>query len=225
MGRDHSPRERQRQQLAREQGRRASHDRILIVTEGSRTEPGYFLEIRSCHRLNTANVVVLPSADGTSPGQVVAYAKRLFEEGNSSRGIWPRAFEQVYAVFDRDEHAGFDEALRKVAALDGKLKNDNKQGVRFQAVVSVPCFELWLLIHYEEVGAAIHRKEVQKRLLKHMPDYTKGASDLFSRTQGHLDDAMKRAASMKKRLRADDWSEPFTDVDVPVRELLKLVAI
>lgn len=56
MVRDHSPKERQRQQLERKLGRRASYDRILIVSEGSKTEPNYFSDIRSAYRLHTANV-------------------------------------------------------------------------------------------------------------------------------------------------------------------------
>ena len=46
MARDNSPKERQRQQLERKLARRASYDRILIVSEGSKTEPNYFGEIR-----------------------------------------------------------------------------------------------------------------------------------------------------------------------------------
>lgn len=41
MARDTSPKERQQKQLERKQGRRASYDRILIVSEGSKTEPNY----------------------------------------------------------------------------------------------------------------------------------------------------------------------------------------
>ncbi len=47
MARDNSPRERQKKQLERKQGRRAGYDRILIVSEGSKTEPNYFSEIRA----------------------------------------------------------------------------------------------------------------------------------------------------------------------------------
>ena len=39
MARDNSPKERQRRELERKRARRASYDRILIVTEGIRTEP------------------------------------------------------------------------------------------------------------------------------------------------------------------------------------------
>ena len=103
MARDNSPWERQRKQLERKLNRRASYDRILIVSEGSKTEPNYFREIRAANRLHTANVEVQPSEMGTSPIQVVKYARELFENGDRHKHIQPRAFEQVYTVFDRDD--------------------------------------------------------------------------------------------------------------------------
>ena len=75
MGRDNSPKERQLKQLERKQTQRESYDRILIVSEGSKTEPNYFGEIRSFHRLHSTNVQVWPSALGTQPIQVVHYAR------------------------------------------------------------------------------------------------------------------------------------------------------
>lgn len=78
MARDHSPQERQRKQLERKIGRCAGYDRILVVSEGSKTEPNDFKEIRAFYRLQTANVEVQPSELGTSPIQVVKYAKELF---------------------------------------------------------------------------------------------------------------------------------------------------
>ncbi len=113
MARDNSPKERQRQQLERKASRRASYDRILVVSEGSKTEPNYFKEIRAEYRLHTANVEVQPSQLGTAPIQVVKYARQLFEEGDRHKRIPRRAFEQVYAVFDRDDH---DPLFRAVAS-------------------------------------------------------------------------------------------------------------
>jgi hypothetical protein len=54
-------------------------------------------------------------------------------------------------VFDRDDHASYFEALRAAESLDRKLKNDANQFIRFQAIASVPSFELWLLLHYEDI--------------------------------------------------------------------------
>ena len=66
MSIDNSPKERQRKQLERKQNQRASYDRILIVSEGSKTEPLYFIEIQKEHKLHTANVQVQPSIQGTA---------------------------------------------------------------------------------------------------------------------------------------------------------------
>jgi hypothetical protein len=134
MGRDHSPKDRQRKQLERKRTQRVSYDGILIVCEGSKTEPLYFSDIRANYGLHGANVVVAPSSFGTAPIQVVEYARLLFEDGDRHKNIQPRAFEQVYAVFDRDDHLSYAEALRVASSLDGRLRNDAKQLVRFKAI-------------------------------------------------------------------------------------------
>lgn len=212
MVRDHSPKERQRQQLERKLGRRASYDRILIVSEGSKTEPNYFSEIRSAYRLHTANVEVQPSEMGTAPIQVVQYARGLFEQGDRHKNIQPRAFERVYAVFDRDNHDSYFNALRLAESLDGKLKNDAKQFVRFQAIASVPCFELWLLLHYEDILAPIHRDEAMRRLMQHFPGYEKGSGHAFATTRAHLNTATQRAQALANKFTADTAPEPYTAI-------------
>lgn len=212
MARDNSPRERQKKQLERKLGRRAGYDRILIVSEGSKTEPNYFCEIRAAYRLHTANVEVQPSELGTAPIQVVQYARALFENGDRHKNIQPRAFEQVYAVFDRDDHDSYFNALRLAESLDGKLKNDAKQFIRFKAVASVPSFELWLLLHYEDIQAPLHRDEVMQRLRQHIPDYQKGAGHAFAITRSHLDIAAQRAEALTARFTADTAPEPYTAI-------------
>ena len=210
MGRDNSPKERQRKQLERKRGRRASYDRILIVSEGSKTEPNYFKEIRVAYRLHTTNVEVQPSALGTSPIQVVQYARALFENGDRHKKIQPRAFEQVYAVFDRDAHLNYFDALKLTQSLDGKLRNDNKQSASFKAIVSVPCFELWLLLHFEDIQAPIHRDEVLQRLKQHIPAYEKGADGAFAITRDRLEIAMQRAQALAARFNAYTDPAPYT---------------
>lgn len=222
MARDNSPRERQRRHLERKLGRRAGYDRILIVTEGTKTEPNYFGEIRSTFRLHTANVGIFPGALGTDPANVVEYARQLFVEGDRHKRILPRAFDQVYAVFDRDDHASYSDALTRAEQLDGTLRNDNKQRVPFKAVASVPNFELWLLLHYENVQAPVHRDEALARLRAHIPDYAKGATHTFAITSPLLPDAMERAATLAGRFTARDDPEPFTAAGLLVDLLVHL---
>lgn len=212
MARDNSPKERQRQQLERKLGRRAKCDRILIVSEGSKTEPLYFEEIRIDRRLPAANIAVSPSELGTEPIQVVKYARLLFEQGDKHKGIQPRAFEQIYAVFDRDDHLTYFEALTLANSLNDNLKNDDRQSVTFKAIASVPSFELWLLLHYEDIQASLHRDEVMQRLKQYISDYEKGARGTFATTRERLEIATQRAYRLAKRHSADDGLEPYTDI-------------
>ena len=152
MWRDNQPKERQARTLARKKANRAGYDRILIVSEGEKTEPLYFEEIRQHYRLHTANIRVIQSAYGTTPQQVVDFAK---DECLRTLG-----WEQVYCVFDRDDHPNFNNALASAAALDRKHRNELKQPIRFTAIPSIPCFELWLLLHFECITRECHRNEV-----------------------------------------------------------------
>lgn len=219
MGQDNSPKERQRRQLERKLGRRAGYDRILIVSEGSKTEPSYFKEIRAEYRLHSANVEVQPSVLGTEPLQVVDYARELFENGDRHKGVRPRAFEQVYAVFDRDDHRTFHNALARARALDGTLRNDLKQLVKFAAIPSRPSFEFWLLLHFEDVRGLIHRDEAMRRLKRHLPGYNKGYGQAFAETKSTLQAAMDRARILARRGDPADDTEPYTAV-VDLVELL-----
>jgi len=222
MARDSSPKERQKKQLERKLSRRASYDRVLIVSEGSKTEPNYFREVRAVHRLHTANVEVQPSELGTEPIQVVQYAKSLFETGDRYMQVQPRAFEQVYAVFDRDDHRTYFDALKLAESLDGTLRNDNKQPVQVKAIASVPSFELWLLLHFEDVKAPIHRDDVMQRLKRHVPNYQKGAGGAFTTTRDRLDVATQRANALAVKFTAYDAPEPFTGMAVLVTLLTTL---
>jgi len=222
MARDNSPKERQRQQLERKLGRRASYDRILIVSEGTKTEPNYFREIQRAYRLHTANVEVRPSELGTAPIQVVQYAKELFEFGDKHKMIRPGAFERVYAVFDRDDHGSYFDALEMAESLDGKLKNDNKQLIRFQAIASIPSFEIWLLLHYEDIQHQLRRDEVMQRLKSHIPEYEKGATQTFFITRTRLAVATERAQALTKKFNARTEKAPFTAISELVTLLTQL---
>ena len=222
MARDNSPGERQQRQLERKLGRRASYDRILIVSEGSKTEPHYFNEIRAAYRLHTANVEVRFSELGTAPIQVVQYARKLFEQGDRHKNIQHRAFEQVYAVIDRDNHESYFNALGLARSLNGKLKNDARQFIRFEAVASVPSFELWLLLHYEDIQAPLHRDEAMRRIRQYIPSYDKGATSTFAVTRQNLPLAIRRAEALAERFSADTAPEPYTAIFELVRLLTNL---
>lgn len=212
MGRDNQPKVRQLARREQKETRRASYVRVLIVSEGSKTEPLYFEDIRAAYQLHSANVEVQPSQLGTAPIQVVRYAKQLFEEGDLGKGIRPRSFDQVYAVFDRDDHESYFNALNLAASLEGRMKNDARQPVSFKAIASVPSFELWLLLHYQDIQAPIHRDEVMQRLKHYIPGYDKGTAGTFATTRDRLETATQRAQALAARFNAYTDPEPYTAI-------------
>lgn len=220
MSKRFSPKIRRSTDLARKTARKASYDRLLIVCEGSKTEPNYFKEIRQIHRLNTANVAIYPSKSGTAPIQVVEYAKKLFENGNTHLEIKARAFERVYVVF-KDDHESYSKALARINTLNKKIKNDNGKQILFRAIVSIPNFELWILLHFENIQRPISGDKVLKQLKKHM-DYDKAIPNLFSKTKDKLLTAYERAQALSKKNCALDGSFPYTDIGELVMGLIKL---
>jgi hypothetical protein len=166
---------------------------------------------------------VQPAAYGTEPLRIVEYAEHLFTQGHRALGIRARSFDRVVAVFDRDEHHTYHAALQRVAALNGRLENDENVKVPFEAVVSVPCFELWLLLHFEDVLAPLHRDEAVDRLRTHLADYAKGQGSHWAATRGRVENAMQRAAALTGAGHtAADGSQPYTNMHELVYRLLHL---
>lgn len=223
MGRDHQPKHRQRaRDLARRAAVRGPNPRLLIVCEGGKTEPGYLDEIRRDLRLSSLHVCIQPGRSGTDPRSVVRYAERLVRHGAAEHGIHAGAFEEVFAVFDRDTHTTYHQALSEAAALDRQLQNGEGEAVRFRAIASVPCFELWLLLHFEEVTIRMTPKEVVGCLRSHLPGYEKAGRGLWAATRGNLKAAMHRAGMLAAVNDAHDGTAPCTSMDELLAKLMAL---
>jgi hypothetical protein len=200
--------------LRRKRGQRPPYDRVLIVCEGKKTEPQYLEEIRKINRVPPVHVRVV-HAGRTQPRQIVDDAEALFNES--------REYEHVYAVFDRDDHATYHNALTRAEQLDNTLRNDEKNLVRFFAVPSVPCFELWLLLHFENVLAFFSRNEILAKLRAYLPGYDKGMAGTYAATEDHLAVASQRAARLREDHSPHTGTDPYTDVDMLVAKLRTIV--
>lgn len=223
MGSDNQPKHRQKaREVRRAQASRQSYERLLIVCEGSKTEPSYFNEIRKQFRIATANVEVQPSEWGTDPLNIVRYAEHLFVHGSRPKGIRPRSFDKIYAVFDRDSHQNYHQALAFATARSNVHANEEGAQVPFIAVASVPCFEAWLLMHFEDVVAPVHRDEVYQRLRQHIVGYEKGQGNLWEITRGQFEQAVTRARLRQAVATPFDGNEVYTDVHELVEVLLAL---
>ncbi len=197
-------------ELKRRRHKREPYDKVLIVTEGKKTEPEYFSDLKRYYRINTANIKIDGASD-SSPASVVNYGKKLYEDERSTGDT----FDRVYFVFDKDTHLTYLQALDEIKRY--RRKNT------FFAINSVPCFEYWLLLHFvyttepfsptERLSAA---DRVIDKLKKHLPDYDKSASELFTKLYEKLETAKGNAVNA---LRAADQ----TGTDNPSTRVHKLV--
>jgi len=147
-------------------GRRARHlaprPRLLIVCEGKETEPAYFRYWRHETRNNMVTVEILPA--GMDPRSLVRLAAERKRESERLADKLDNTFEkydEIWCVFDRDEHPNFE----------GAKQHAHANGIRL--AISNPCVELWFLLHYEDRRAHIKREEVCRKFRRHHPGYRK----------------------------------------------------
>ena len=105
---------------------------------------------------------------------------------------------------------------------DRKLKNDQGEEIRFYAIPSDPRFELWLLLHFEGITAAILDPDLSKRLKKYLPKYEKSDGDHFAKTKNHLQTAYENARQLSKNREGSQVQNPFTAVGEVVEALIEL---
>jgi len=149
------------ERLRRRRPHRDPLPRILIVCEGTRTEPLYFQGLR--HLQRSLVKLEVPSGGGT-PKTLVERAAELKKaaERNAKRSRDPnQLYDEVWCVFDIDEHPFVAEARRQ--ASDNKIR----------LAISNPCFELWILLHFQDQSAHLERSHAQHLCRGHLPGYEK----------------------------------------------------
>lgn len=130
--------------------------RFLIYCEGMNTEPSYFRQFK------LPTVEILTFGEGYNTLSLVERALAI-KSG--------REYEQVWCVFDADDHGveNFNNAV--------KLAEENKIG----AAYSIQAFEYWLLLHFNDhQGGKMHRNDYHVRIneyLSHFGVTYKGTGD------------------------------------------------
>jgi hypothetical protein len=188
--------------LERKKGRRKPYDVVLIVCEGSETEPNYLKGLREHLRLNPVNVVIQSCSSGSDPVSIVNFALKEHERND---------YDHIYCVFDK-EQSNYQEAL-------DQIKANRKKGIPIHAIFSVPCFEYWLLLHFIDTTKPYHRKgkktageQLKSELKKYIKGYHEAAKDIFEKTKPYLTEAITRAKRIDKLQKKNGTDNPSTKV-------------
>jgi hypothetical protein len=173
------------------------------VCEGAKTEPYYFEGLKRAWRLSSANIHV-QSPNASDPPSLVAYALQQLKTGE---------YDKAFCVFDRDSHAGFDQALNQVA------QSEEGQAGRLKAIVSWPCFEIWVRLHFGFTAKAFTASgkhsacdNVIRDLHPHLKGYAKGEKTIFAALEDRLDVALANAARLAAHNAETGTDNPGTDM-------------
>lgn len=202
--RDNQPKHRQQrraeQKLARRKASRKGLPAILIVCEGRETEPNYIEGLCEHLGVNMAAVTIVPGDNATRPPDLVKRAQKLFTEDGG--------FDRVYVVCDGD--AG---GLAEARALARKpLRNRDREQCMVDVIANDPCFEFWLLLHFEYSASAMTTEGTLGRLRRHLPRYAKEDANVFDAAAAGLEAACGRAMRLQAEHAATGSCSPASDM-------------
>ena len=204
--------------FARKAKRRISRQvvcKILIVCEGTKTEPNYFEAFRT---LNSGTIVydIDVKGLGQNTTDVVDKAIELKNKGE---------YDRVWAVFDKDSFSAdkFNGAIIKAQSNDIGCAWSNE------------AFELWYLYHFVNRTTGMNREEYKRAIseavnksanyiLKKTYEYEKNAKDNYKimTTCGSMERAIKFAEAKSKEYTDQRYANhnPCTMVFKLVRQLI-----
>lgn len=206
-------------QLERKQPTIKPLKRLLIVCEGSKTEPNYFKAMRRDLGLGSADVRICGEECGTDPVSVVKFALQEFAEDPG--------FDEIYCVFDKEgtqeRKVKYDQACQ---IIDGKkLKN----GRSIKAIKSVPCFEYWYLLHYKFTtspftaeGKKSSGDMVVESLKRELPIYEKSTVDMYEMLKARTGIARDNAVRSLKIAENSGTDNPTTNAHILYDALIAL---
>jgi len=180
--------------------------RILVVTEGTKTEPIYFKALLRRLRLSNRLVVVV-SAIGSDPLTIVETANRKLQENTENH---KPGFEQTWLVFDTESNrVHLHEATQRA------------KGKGYKLAISAPCIEYWFLLHFTYTTRYMTKcDEALDELRKHI-EYDKGAfnaNEVIEQTN----QAIINARLIRQNQTNTNTEFPRTDVDLLVDQLNSL---
>ncbi|HED6586664.1 TPA: RloB domain-containing protein [Campylobacter coli] len=175
--------------------RRKENEIILIVCEGEKTEKNYLNQLKDFFRLCNVSINII-SSKNPSPLQVVKFAKEKSEE---------YFYNKIYCVFDKDTHSNFNEAKQKCEQCN------------FEAIISNPCFEFWILLHFAYTTKSFDanspcRELINNDLKKHIKDYTKNYN-FTNIIKQNLDIAIANVQKVNKEAENNNYISSYTFMD------------
>lgn len=213
----------------RRESNRELRARILIVCEGSKTEPHYFESFKKGPLLTVKDVEINIKGLGQNTDSLVETTIELKNEAEKSGDY----YSQVWCVFDRDSFPSknFNRAFDLVKSENKRMKEDDKETV-IDIAYTNEAFELWYLLHFEYRNTAMSRTEYSSKLTEHIANdindknfkYKKNLDNIYDMLLPNQSTAIRNAKRLLKEYdnHNPEKDNPSTKVHILVEELNKL---
>ncbi|MCF7790536.1 MAG: RloB family protein [Victivallales bacterium] len=175
----------------RRSGFRPKYTTYYICVEGRATEKEYFNIFKSDN--STIDVQIVNNKSKSHPKHVLDKLKKHLSEN----GAKPSKYLKAWIVVDRDSGDRSEEQLNQVFEECGIKK--------YNFALSNPCFELWLLFHFESPSSkdVDTARKCRNRLKKFLPNYQKCHIEV-SKLKPEINNAIDNAEA-KDSPKCDDW--------------------
>lgn len=154
---------------------REKNKHILVICEGTKTEPNYFKKFR----VPTLKVVGL----GMTPPRILNEALKRRNKAKAS-GI---NYKEVWCVFDKDDNNNnnFKNVIEKAKSKSINIAYSNE------------CFEIWYLLHFNYHDTAMSRKDYGTKLTNNLNfKYYKNNENMYDILLSKQLNAIKNAKTL-----------------------------
>ncbi|MBM6937076.1 RloB domain-containing protein [Pseudoflavonifractor phocaeensis] len=203
----------------RGQRRRKIKPVILIVTEGSQTEPKYFEHYRS--RQTNIDIRVIGSRTSGGETDYLSLIRKAVEYQNKNQ-ISVSSGDAVWVLADGDVNYNNPDPIKaKDSLLIKARKLAESKGIHM--ALSNPCFEFWYLLHFQFTTKFFKDyPAVKNALAAYLPDYEK-SGDVYGRLSEHTAAAIQNAKHVEQYHLQDGCNKPFGIAVNPFTDIYHLV--
>lgn len=172
----------------------------LIATEGTKTEPMYFLGLKNELERTEGGLYrgrIEIKGLGTSCLKLLEDAENFIRIGN-------RRFDHIWLVYDKDDFPAdaFDNTLHRCEALS----LSGRDNCNYHALWSNQCIELWFLLHFDYFDTNISRDGYIEKLSEYLiredfGKYEKNRADIYEILRPKLALAKRNTKKLRKTTR------------------------
>jgi RloB-like protein len=160
--------------------------KLTVFCEDLNAAPDYFHTLKRAFESAIVEIEDIHGGSGepkTIANKAILKRKQINQRKRDDKSV---DRDQVWAVFDRDEHIWFDDAISMCKSGDVNVGYAN------------PCFELWILLHQNDChNSGDDRHEVQRACKRFLPGY--------DRRRGKTADFTELCKNVQLAERNGDW--------------------